>query len=242
MYKGKICINTRGSFANGKVSSLTDKTWEELFWEAEKTDFSLSLPYFPGITYIYELCSPYNTVVEYYPEPFAKLLGAVLQDGTEIKNTYEGQTYECTTQEQVFELLETLKPTQEGFVIAQWNEETKTYIRKKCKTKTWVELSHLKDSALNTDNKLWNVVFSGDLGEVSTIFPHLKDKLEEKEKFYQNLISEVKNTFESIKHIEDQKEFAKEAIKHEYSGVLFQLKKDDTQFIPNLQKYIIKKY
>ena len=117
-HNGKVCMNTRGSFADGMVSPLYSKSWKELFDEATKTDLSKTFNIFKGVTYIYELCSPYNQVVDYYDKPFATILAAIYTTGEEIPNMYEGQTYNCKSFEEVQELLKTLKPTQEGFVIA----------------------------------------------------------------------------------------------------------------------------
>ena len=81
-WNGVWRVNTRGSFAKGNVSSVCSYSWEELFWKGinefcdNKHDGNfagLNINY----TYIFELCSPYNQVVEYHPETKIIYLGSV---------------------------------------------------------------------------------------------------------------------------------------------------------------------
>jgi RNA ligase len=240
-YNDEICVQTRGSFATSDVTSIEPGlTWQKLFEQAEKTDVSNTFEIFPGITYIYELCSPYNQVVELYDTTFAKCLAGIYTDGIEIQNCFEGETYQCQSFEQVQDLLTTLKPTQEGFVIAQWDEQRQQYKRKKLKTKTWCELSHIKESTTNSVDKLWNCVFSGDKDEVSSVFVYLKPKLDQMWEQYQNCIAEVELEYSKINEIENQKEFASFASKSQYSGILFALRQNKTTAILGVQKHLTK--
>ena len=134
-----------------------------------------------------------------------------------------------------------MKPTQEGFVIAQWDDINKNYIRRKCKTKTWVALAHLKDG-INTLKGLWNLVFSGDIGEVISIFPHLKDELENKETQYLYLQKEIHYMLLKYQEIEDKKQFALLIKDFPYSGALFSLKNGKSTLVEATQKFILSNY
>jgi hypothetical protein len=237
LYQGKVCINTRGSFASSDVTSIEPGlTWQKLFEKAKKSAINIR----SGETHIYELCSPYNQAVEYYEETFANRIGIVKTDGTEIKDCFEGFGYECKSFEDVQNKLNMLKPTQEGFVITQWDEANQRYKRKKLKTKTWTELSHIADSGLSSVSKLWNCVFSGDKDEVSSVFPYLKPKLEEMWTKYQLTIKEVEAEYNNYKHIQDQKEFAIAIKGSKFQGILFSIRAKKTTAILGTQKFLIK--
>ena len=239
-YNGKVCINTRGSFADSLISSTHNQTWEEVFADCMKSQFVKESYIMEGYTYIYELCTPYNQVVEYYPKPVIQLLGIVRLDGTEFKSSFEGETYTCSSLEEVMSLLQTLQPTQEGFVIAQWDEETQTYLRLKLKTKTWLELSHIKESALSSASKLWEVVFSGEKDEVSSIFPHIKNQLDKLWNEYQETLHFAGTEYDLFKYIENQKEFALAIKDCKYKNCYFPVKLGKATLVESIQNYIRK--
>ncbi len=238
LWNEKKYINTRGSFGNGQISSLSSMSWAEIFDEVKNDGEDYPAE---GFTHIYELCTPYNQIVEYYQNPFIKKLGVVKHDGTEVLNAFEGFTYQCKNLIEVFELLQSLKPTQEGFVIAQYNQALNKYQRVKLKTKTWVALAHLKHSALNTDSKLWDLIFAGDYGDVISTFPALADKIAEKQVIYDELLVQIQSDFEKYKVISDRKEFA-QAIHHiAHKAVLFALL-DGKNLKTVTQAHIIRNY
>jgi hypothetical protein len=233
---GALQVQTRGSFADGKPSEICDKTWRSLFLDnLGNTQLSANT------THIYELCTPYNQVVDYYEKPFVVKLGEVNLDGTENKDTFEGDKYRCSSFEEVTALLNTLKPSQEGFVIAQWDEARQKYKRKKYKTKTWVELSHFKDSDYSSVRRLLEIVFKNETAEVVAVFPHLKDKFEKIQKVYEQITAEIMEEYEKIKDIENQKEFAL-ANTSKYKGLLFALRAKNKNIKQLTQEYLIKNY
>ncbi len=222
-WNGVWRVNTRGSFAQGKVSDICDKTWEELFWEGFKANTDNNLHNLDKTaTYIFELCSPYNQVIEYYPNTLTACLSVTYRCGKELYGANANNI--CKTIEEVNQKLSNLSATQEGFVLKQWDKEKQAYIRRKVKTKSWVELSHLKESTLNTESKLWNVVFSNDYGDVVSVFPHLKEPIERKDKQYKDLLSEVETTYNQHKNIEDKKEFAMTIKDLPFKAILFSLR------------------
>ena len=241
LYNGEVCVNTRGSFAQSHISSLTKESWEEIFNSCDRTrleDSSDSLLTAPGYTYIWELCTPYNQVVEYHAKAFAKCLGAVCVDGTEIQNHFEGETYQCKNKEEILTLLYTLRPMEEGFVITQWDEETETYLRKKLKTKTWLELSHIKESALSSRSKLWEVVLSGEKDEVASIFGHIKDQMDQMWDQYQGILQEATDEYKAVKNMESQKDFAMAIKGSKYKGCYFSVRANKNTLIESIQTFI----
>lgn len=212
-------IQTRGSFCETEVSASFSGTYKDLFLGAERIPTELK----HGQTAVWELCSPHNQVVERYDKTFAVLLGVVNTDGTEEKWVYGWLKYNVADIEWVLSLLDTLKPTQEGFVLAQWRDDLQKYIRIKCKTKTWVELSHMKDSI--SWGSLWNVVFAWEIEDVVSVFPYLEDKLMELQKIYKEAVSICEDKYEEVKHIESQKDFALAVRDFKYPAVMFSMRK-----------------
>lgn len=218
------CVQTRGSFCDTPVSTSFTGTYRDLFENAKKISKVEWLPRIPGQTFIWELCSPHNQVVDFYPDTFAVLLWVVYTDGAEEKNVFSGDTYHASSIEEVLELIKTLKPTQEWFVLAQWNDEHKKYVRIKCKTETWAELSHFS-SWLVSKEWLWNVVFKEDTSEVIAIFPHLKGVLDELSQKYHQTIEESQKMYDLHKHIENQKDFAIAVKDHDFAPMMFWMRK-----------------
>lgn len=220
MYDHTHQIQTRWSFCSTPVSTSYHGTFKDLFIESKKDMIRLD----EWETEIYELCSPHNQVVDFYSDTFSITLGVVRTDGTERKDVFNGEKYQASSIEEVLELIKTLKPTQEWFVLAQWDEERQKYIRIKFKTQTWTELSHFS-SGLVSKEWLWNVVFSEEVWEVSAIFPHLKDILEELSHKYHQTIVDAEEMYDLHKHIENQKEFAMVVKDHDFAPIMFWMRK-----------------
>lgn len=220
-----VHIQTRQSFANSPVNRTTyTDTYEKLFIDSQKIYNDGLFPLSEGETAVWELCSPHNHVVDYYDTAFSVLLGIVRVDWLEIKGAFSGQRYEVANLDEVSTLIKQLKPTQEWFVLAQWNDDLQKYIRVKCKTKTWVELSHFGESG-EDDNGLWNVVFTWEIGEVLSVFPQLENRLLELNEIYQKTLIDVSNLYKSVEHIEDQKEFAMAVKDSKFNKIMFALRK-----------------
>lgn len=233
LHNGKICINISGSFADSLILDTHNQTWEEVFNSCDRTNLDSALHMQPD-------CTPWNQVVEYYPKAFAKCLGVVKTNGTEIQNCFEGNTYDCSSLEEVLTLLKTLKASQEGFVIAQWDDENKIYIRKKIKTQTWLELSHIKESSLTFKSKLWHVVFSGDKDEVAEIFPHIKNQLEVMWQLYQDTLLAANTEYNTVKDIVSQKDFAIASKDMKYQKTFFPVRAGTKTMAEAVQIFLLK--
>lgn len=253
-YEGMWRVNTRGSFADGNVSSVTNKiskiTWEKLFFDTFFSKYSrhiLNYELDKGLTYCFELCTPYNQVVEYYENPAIYLLSAFNpktgEEFFDLETPFERpQRYKVKSKEEIFDLLKTLPTTSEGFVLAQKDKELGIK-RKKCKTETWAALAH-NATSYNNPKSLWTIVFTGDIDEVSAIFPHLKDVLNEKKDYYKNLLKRCEEVFTLVNLIEDQKKFALEIQKNhkDIMGILFAARSKKSVKKEMVQNFILKNY
>lgn len=236
LYKGELCIATRGSFANSSPSPDTEKTWRELFLESNITG---NLPKIEGHTHVFELCTPYNQIVEFFPESFSVQLATFARDGSEIQGQFQGTTYKASSKEEVLELIKTLKPIQEGFVVAQWDWDRRQYKRKKFKTSTWAKLAHMK-KGLSSDT-LWDIVFNGEDSEIISLFPNLQEKLTEYRHLYEKTQREIEVEFNKVKDIEHQKDFAASVKGLPIAPVLFRSRQRGTVDLMEVQKFLRKR-
>ena len=236
-WDGEWRVNTRGSFAQGKVSNICSQTWSELFWEGFDSTNINNLD--KGLTYIYELCSPHNHVVEYYRATSVSHLSTMGCDGKEVYKCNPNNI--CNSLEDVNQKLSELTATQEGFVLVQWNEEKKLYARRKLKTQSWLALSSLKASVGVTEYKLWDIIFRGNYSDVVAVFPHLAEPIARKEKQYKDLLVEIQDLYNEYKDIENKKDFAMAIKDNKYKGILFGMRTGNSINIA-VQEYMVRNF
>lgn len=231
-------VNTRGSFAKGKISPFTHYTWEEIFWET----FPPTVPTMDlakDRTHLFELCTPWNEVVEHFEVSFIKYLTSFTLGGEEIPEPLLApigcERIACDGLDGVLDALGKLPVHAEGFVLKQGS------VRKKCKTENWAKLAHLREGI--TNHGVWELIFSGQHDEVKALFPHLSPMIDERVQRYVDEKHECAKVFESISGIQEQADFAREAMKYGYYGTLFllrRMKSWEEAKVP-FEKYLMKK-
>lgn len=221
-WNGSRVINTRWSFWNNIIHKLYSWTRTDLFWEAFNIQWFSVVGLDIWKTYIFELCSPFNQVVEYYPEPILYHITTFILDWKEEEPFMNPvKKYECKNIDEVNKLVKQMKSTEEWIVACQ--KQWDYIVRKKIKTETWVKLAHLW-KWLSKD-KLREVIIKKEKDEVTVIFPHLKQILEEMDKEYIEVSQEIKENYEKYKDIPDQKEFALSIKDYPYKWIYFQWRK-----------------
>jgi hypothetical protein len=233
-YNGEWHINTRGSFGQGEVIKGL-MTWRELF-EAAFTDFHVFKQIADkSFTYVFELCSQYNKVVRQYPNPTLYLLSAYnghhelnpevvdciaaeygLNRPLTVKcnDIFDAMGYICK--------LEVNDKTFEGVVIRDINNK-----RWKVKNPSYIALHRLADNGnLMSAKKLLPLVLTGEIDEIITYFPEIKDRL-------YALKAELEREFKMVDNIwfchhdqPSQKKFAQTVLKEtKFSHILFEARK-----------------
>jgi T4 RnlA family RNA ligase len=238
-YKGEWMVNTRGSFALDECN-FSGKTWSELFFELLEKDIACSVnQLYPGLSYIFEMWSPFNKIVRQYEEPQVILTGircsktGVDLSGPKCDFTAEACNIRRPTFHQLYSLREVeyflqdqeeKDPTFEGVVVRDING-----LRLKIKSKTYLALHRLCDNGnMYNPKNLVPFVLAGETDELLTYFPEVKDCYHEVENKINEAFEHLKEVFRRAKDIEDQKTFALFITKKfptQFSGILFSLKK-----------------
>jgi hypothetical protein len=251
-YDNQWHVATKGTpDASGNVNGFSF-TFAELFWNIAKKQGVKD--YFEDLanaefTYLFELTSIFNKVVVSYPEPKLTLIGIrATAYGDEVssgefkvhparKYLNPVKEYSFSSQEEMVEFAKNINGTQgEGFVVVDAN-----FNRIKVKSDNYIALSHMKDGF--GPRRAMEIVRKAEGDEVQVYidsFPEFKPLFDEAKKKYDELLNHLKDSYDHIKHIENQKEFALVAIKTKLSGALFSVRKGETTFEKYLAEMNIK--
>lgn len=230
-YNGSYHVNTRGSFGNGEVCE--GMTWRNLFnlaFDNSKLD-RLEKNY----TYVFELCSRYNKVVRDYPSPKVYLLS--------VYNNYLGFEYQNDTVNLMAETLQVERPknvvckdiydaqlyiaeqesvdkTFEGLVLRDLNN-----LRVKLKSASYVALHRLANNHQLTLERAWDIIIKGEESEFLVYFPELRSIFDKVSAIRLTMQREFGILYESVKGIQDQKEFALAVKDSPYASACFAMRK-----------------
>ncbi len=223
--------------ASGEVNQ-TGITFEQLFWDTwNKLGYRLTDHMSVGLCFVFELLTPENRVVVPHSKPRIVLHGvrSVLPTENYQEFNPEGvakyygweicKSYPLQTIEQITEAAKNLNPMEcEGYVVrdAQFN-------RIKIKSPQYVALAHMKDGF--SDRRMIELVRTNEGSEFLGYFPEYKDLHNKYLNKYQSLVSCLEESYEKIKHIEGQKDFALEAQKSKCCGALFNLRNNKSKSI-----------
>jgi hypothetical protein len=185
--------------------------------------------------YLFELMTPYNRVVVQHLEPRLVLIGQRHKDGTENYPEYWDSVYQTvqsfplTSIESIIASFQHISPlSQEGYVVVDG-----AFNRVKVKSPAYVALHHMKDSM--SPRRALEVVRAGEISEVLNAFPEWKDIFTVTSGGYEALVAELEQTYEGIKGIVGQKDFALQATKTRCSGALFSLRAGK---VPTIRQYL----
>ena len=230
-----LLITTRNSFADSEMG-FSGRTWAEAVSSLLTQHQTAIILGNPHITFVFELCTPWNVVVVPHSVPKIYLIGLFYHEKwKEADHTAESirrhflrpATFSFSSMEEIHGHLARMrdaKDVAEGFVLKDCND-----LRLKVKNEFHLELHRLSNNGnIASTKSLVSVVCKGEEEEVGLYFPHLKDKLTEVKAAVEDEFSELFQFFISkdLRDIEDQKAFAHEVVgKTPYSHVLFQWKK-----------------
>jgi len=185
-------------------------TFKELFWKVwEQYDYNLQY-LDPKLTYMFELCTPYNRVVVSHAENRLVLLGvrdretgveqsacAVGYYDFEVVNDFNLRNMEQLLAS--FEDIDGLE--QEGYVVVDAN-----FNRVKVKHPRYVLFHQMLGSL--TKKKLLDAIRSGELPEVLAYFPEWKEEARVLLDAYHDFLDEALDQYQKVKDIPVQKDFA----------------------------------
>ncbi len=243
-YKWSIATRSMPT-ANGTINGMS-MSFAELAWiglenvlkeskcSVDKLLNSLNKRY----TYAFELTSPYNRIVCEYKDirmtlifvrdldtlqelnPSTVALDLLCNDGVSLPTA---RTYCFDSLNSMMELINSWNPVEhEGVVVVD-----KNFNRVKCKNIAYVAIHSAISSVSASDRNLMRLIMLGkedDLRPIMTDF--LREKCDKFKTKYTELALKLNNEYESIKHIDNMKEFALWAQKNSiWPAVLFAVKR-----------------
>lgn len=234
-YEGEFVITTRNSFADSECGS-SGNSWSDLVLSCLNSFQKDCIQCYNILTFVFELCTPHNTVVVNHPEPKLVLLGLFGDDGIErnvddytfFKDHFNRpETFDFKSLDEIIAYLDKLeedKNDTEGVVVKDCNG-----IRLKAKSKWYLKLHRLSGNGnIALTKNVLPIILSGEKDEILSYFPYLEDKFNEVENILADLFTDVVAVWHLAKDLEDQKTFALFITKNHptpFSSILFKLKK-----------------
>lgn len=222
-YDGHWNIATSGSpDASGNVGDF-NYTFADLFWKVWK-EHGYTLPIDTKSCYVFELMTPYNTIVVQH-----KVNSLVLHGGRNLNTMRElnpvieahHNHWQCVKSfpfdsiEAIHAMLSDMSGTeQEGFVVCDIN-----YNRVKMKCEDYV-VKHRFISSMSQRNLL-DIVRTNEGSEVLLYVKQFDELYHDIRSKFERLRGEIHGYYNAIKHIDDRKQFAAMATTQKFSGILF---------------------
>lgn len=181
-----------------------------------------------NIFYSFELTTPENAIIVPYNDYKLTLIGAWNKSTLEEISIYNidgfnlPQYYKYENMDEIVDIANSKGAWEtEGFVVVDNN-----FNRVKIKGKDYVSAARISSSLCTLKNKI-QMAISDSYDDALAYLPnHISDELKIINSNISNLVKDIAITYETIKDIETQKDFALMAVKYFYSGILFQLRKN----------------
>lgn len=225
-YDGNWRVQTSGSpDASGNVHYF-GMTFEELFWETFEEN-GYSLPEEKDLCYSFELTSQYNRIVVEYKRPRLTLIGVRDKNTLEERKIQSfGEDFKVVKtyniKQELDEIISFLddKPGKEmeGFVVCD-----QYFNRIKIKSADYIRWHYFRDR-LNYKS-IVDLIRQGEYEEVVEFYSEYKDIFDEVQEKYKKLLKELNFEYKHIKDIENQKEFALQALRTTLPSALFEVRK-----------------
>lgn len=214
-WHGQWRVNTKFSFGEQNINDLVGKSWQEVVFSL--LDISLLDK---SISYVFELCSPYNKVVRNYPSPILVFLSA-FNGEKEIPHSNIDNLIKKLSNQNIIGVSEHLllsdkhaieyiraisdnDPTFEGVVVRDCNNN-----RLKIKSLKYLQLHRLSNNGnLSSHKDLVSIVLSGETDEVTTYFPEFIEKVNKIKQIYLDMKQTLDKIYDDCCGIESQKDFA----------------------------------
>lgn len=233
---GKWFISTRKTFAQMPIPE-TNFTWEALVLkclDTRKDDLHTFLN--PDLTYVCELCSPYNRIVTPYADARLYLITAfrgeqeLSYDELMTVNTRNRMkqidTFCSNSLEQVCLYVDRRGqecPTYEGVVIRDSYNN-----RLKIKNKMYLRLHKLKTNGDLTPKHFFSMILDKDDDDFVSAFPEFNSEVQKYRERIVNEFSYLSDFWERTKSISNQKDFALAIKDYPLKHILFAARANNT--------------
>jgi hypothetical protein len=216
--------------ALGNVNGTS--TFANYFWETFKAEGGIVPVDFKHVTFVFELMGPLNRQVVVHERPSLRLLTArvrthlhgpaelPVEEMATYLNIPEVRSFPLQSLEEIRATFETMSPmTQEGYVVVDG-----LCRRIKVKHPGYVALHHAKDGL--GPRAFVQICQTGETPEVVSAFPELQGPIDQMRARYEALLGQICETFERLRELPTQKEFAAKALLFSFQGVLFKMRRD----------------
>lgn len=226
-YKNKWHVSTSGTPDAKTSANSSGKDFDQIFWDIFNSSGG-HLDLDKNNTYIFEMCSPDNRIVIYYPNPQLKLLAIRAHSGEwldpyDIGGIKVVDKFDFSNIEDVKKFFTKTKGSQfEGFVVVDSN-----FNRIKIKHSEYVTLHHTITVGTKSTKNLVELLKNGEYKEVIAYFPEYNDVFKTIEDKIKKYADDIDQKYDQIKHIQNQKDFALE-LKAKFpknSGIIFTMRK-----------------
>jgi hypothetical protein len=204
-------------------------TFADLFWYTVNLQYGNKQKFISKLdtnfNYMFELCTPYNIIVTQHSD-FQVLLHGVRDMRTyefidiEDINLDKAKLYDLSSVDEMISEIDNMDWQEEGFVVVD-----KYFNRVKCKNPDYVAVHHVKSNC--GPYAILDIIKNNECDEFLSYFKHREDEVLYYQKCWNNEFKLIEDFYETVKDIEDQKQFAIEVlngISKQYSGILFALR------------------
>ncbi len=201
------------------------------------------------LCFIFELTSPETRIVKRYTDYRLNLLGIRIHlDGNgewfsdavdtiaKELDVRRPKQYSMSSFEDVLKNAKELPELDEGYVCLwepEWNKETCTWLndrafyRLKIKNPAYLAVAHMRDNGEHSEKRIITIVMMGEQEEYLAYFPEDRPLFQKYVDAHEKMKEDVARTWEKVKDVQNQKEFALLVKDLPVSGILFRMKKGD---------------
>lgn len=232
-FDGAWRVGTSGTCdASGSVHG-GQYTFAELFWRAwSEMGLTQPKPEWSDWTFLFEMMSPLNRIVVRQTSLHLKLIG--------MRNRLTGEEnpvsmwlhvtgmnwpvvkeYDLSSLHGITASFATLDPLEcEGYVVVD-----SAFNRIKVKHPGYVAMHHLRGNGTPTPKRLVDAIRKCEAAELLANWPEWQALINPLQAKFEQLVEELEQDYERIKHAADQKAFALQAVKSRHSATLFSLRR-----------------
>lgn len=208
-------------------------------------DVSILNKFSHDLCFVFELTSPETRVVKRYNEYSMNLIG-IRNRETELESTSiqvdemalrlnvkRPKQYRMDSFEDVVKNSKELPELDEGYVCLWDNDgmpcktDGGSFYRLKIKNPAYLAVAHMRDNGEHSEKRVICLVMMGEQEEYLSYFPEDRPLFQKYIDAHEKMKEDVHRTWEKVREIENQKEFALIVKDLPVSGILFRLKKGD---------------
>jgi hypothetical protein len=199
-------------------------SFKDLFWQVWE-ECGLAIPdveRFSDVCFAFELTTPYNRVVVKHAERRITFLSA-FRDGKECEvdmSWPKVRSFPLGSFDDILASFKVIDPLcQEGYVVVDGLGN-----RNKIKHPGYIAIHHMRGEGMSP-KRVIEIMCTGETTEVLATFPEWRPDFEDIQNRIDATVLRIETEYALIKHIENQKEFALQAVKMFCPPALFEMRK-----------------